>query len=146
MRLHVRKFRAEELARTINRKLLGFIDDFAAAIPALRRIALGIFVGQARALRRHHRTRGEVLARDEFDVVLLARFLFENDLRNRRIARAHDVRSDLVQRVHLAHATRMTSAGERCGEKCIHDLLRIADGSFRAAEAEHVRVVVLANF
>ena len=47
-------------------------DGRAALIIAPARIALGIFVGEHRALRLEHRARDDVLGRDQLDLVLLA--------------------------------------------------------------------------
>ena len=59
------------LAR-VDRQPLGDVDELAAAVIAPPRIALGIFVGQHRALRFEHRARDDVLAGDQLDLRLLA--------------------------------------------------------------------------
>jgi hypothetical protein len=53
-------------------RVLGDIDELAAAIVALARIALGIFVGHDRALRLEHGAGHDVLRGDQLDLVLLA--------------------------------------------------------------------------
>ena len=72
MRLHVGERAGEQLLRPIDRQLLGHIDIHAAAVVAPARIALGVFVGQHRALRLQHRGGDDVLAGDQLDAVLLA--------------------------------------------------------------------------
>ena len=54
VRLHVGEAAAEQLAGALDRELLGDVDELAAAIVALARIALGVFVGHHRALRLEH--------------------------------------------------------------------------------------------
>ena len=71
VRLHVRVLRAEQLPSPLDRDVLDLVDVLAAAVPALRRIALGVLVGQHAALRLEDRGIGEVLRRDELDVALL---------------------------------------------------------------------------
>ena len=63
--------RAEQLLGAVDRELLGDVDEFAAAVVALARIAFGVLVGELRALRRQHRRAGVVLGRDQLDVVFL---------------------------------------------------------------------------
>ncbi len=50
VRLHIHMLCTEELFGAIDGEALGFIDPFAAVVPALGRIAFSIFVGQARSL------------------------------------------------------------------------------------------------
>jgi hypothetical protein len=72
MRLHVRKSGAEQLLDPVDREPLRDIDVLAAAVIATARIALGVFVGQHRALRLQHRAADDVFGRDQFDFVALA--------------------------------------------------------------------------
>jgi hypothetical protein len=83
---------AKELFGTVDGQLLGLVDHLASAIPTLARITLGVFVGQHRPLRLHHRRAGEVLAGNELDVFLLPQSFAAKrvgnlgiDLRHRRI-------------------------------------------------------------
>jgi hypothetical protein len=62
----------EQLLGAVDRQGLGDVDELAAAVIAPAGIALGIFVGQHRALRLDHGARDDVLRRDELDLVLLA--------------------------------------------------------------------------
>ena len=55
MRLDVGEAAAEQLLGALDRQRLGDVDELAAAVVAPARIALGIFVGQHRALRLEHR-------------------------------------------------------------------------------------------
>ena len=63
---------AEKLLRALDGQFLDDIDVFAPAVPALVRVTLGILVGEARTLRFHHGAAGEILRRDQLDVVALA--------------------------------------------------------------------------
>ena len=62
----------EQLLDAVDRELFGDVDELAAAVVALARIALGVLVGQLRALRRHDRRAGVILRRDQLDVLFLA--------------------------------------------------------------------------
>jgi hypothetical protein len=70
--LHVGEFGAEQLLGAVDRQLLDHVDVLAAAVVALARVALGVLVGELRALRGHHRRRGVVLRGNQLDVVFLA--------------------------------------------------------------------------
>ena len=72
MRLDVGEGAAEQLLGALDRQLLGDVDEFAAAVIAPAGIALGVFVGEHRALRLEHRARDDVLRGDQLDLVLLA--------------------------------------------------------------------------
>ena len=72
VRLHVRVFRAEERFRAGDGQAFRDVDEFAAAVVAPARVALGVLV-------RHHRARGfedratdEVLGRDELETRVLS--------------------------------------------------------------------------
>ena len=58
-------------ARSIAR-VLGDVDELAAAVVSLARIAFRVFVGQHRTLRLEHRARDDVLRGDQFDPIALA--------------------------------------------------------------------------
>ena len=65
VRLDVHVLRAEHLLGPVDGQLLGDVDPLAAAVVALARIALGVLVGEYRALRGEHRgarvvLRGEI--------------------------------------------------------------------------------------
>ncbi len=97
--------------RAVDGELLNDIDIFAAAIPALLRIALGVFVGEHRALRFHHGRAGEIFAGDELDVFLLPLLLQQNGVGNFGIHRAQ-AQCLGVRRFHFAHAPFVASALE----------------------------------
>ena len=71
VRLDVGEAAIEELLRPLNREVLGDVDELAAAIVAAAGIALGIFVGEDRALRFKHGGRNDVLRGDQLDFVVL---------------------------------------------------------------------------
>ncbi len=62
---------AEERLRAVDRQLLDLVDDLAAAVVAPARIALGVLVRRRRPDRLEHRRPGEVLGRDQLDLVAL---------------------------------------------------------------------------
>ena len=70
--LHIGELAGEQTFRPIDRQVLRHIDLDAAAVIAAAGIALGVFVGEHRALGFQHRSRDDVLAGDQFDTVLLA--------------------------------------------------------------------------
>ncbi len=62
----------EEGQRPILGQSLGHVHELAAAVVALAGQALGVLVGERRALRLHHRGEGVVLAGDQLDLPALA--------------------------------------------------------------------------
>ncbi len=72
MRLHIGEVAVEQLLGAVDRQLLGDVDEFAAAVIAPAGIALGVFVGEHRALRLEHRARDDVLRGDQLDLFALA--------------------------------------------------------------------------
>ena len=72
MRLHVGEGAVEQALGAVDREALGDVDELAAAVIAPAGIALGIFVGEHRALRLEHGARDDVLGGDQLDLVLLA--------------------------------------------------------------------------
>ena len=71
VRLDVRVLGAEELLRAVDRELLDLVDDLAAAVVALARVALGVLVRRHRADRLEHGRPREVLGRDQLDLAAL---------------------------------------------------------------------------
>ena len=80
VRLHVRVLGAEQLAEPVAGEHLRLVDHEVAAVVALRRVALGVLVGEHRALGGQHRGRGEVLRRDQLDGGVLALRLAPDDV------------------------------------------------------------------
>ena len=87
VRLHVRVLGAEERLGPVDRELLDLVDDLAAAVVALARVALGVLVRRHRADGLEDRRPGEVLRRDQLDLVALPLEL--------RAEQRRDVRIDL---------------------------------------------------
>ena len=85
VRLHVGEVRAEQLLGALDRERLGDVHELAAAVVALARIALGVFVGHHRALRLEHGARHDVLRGDQLDLVLLATELLRDRVGDLRI-------------------------------------------------------------
>ncbi|OEI67447.1 molybdenum cofactor biosynthesis enzyme [Curtobacterium sp. ER1/6] len=79
VRLHVRVRSAEEGLRAVDGELLGDVDELAAAVVALARVALGVLVRQDGALRLEDGARHEVLGRDHLEGVALATELVLQD-------------------------------------------------------------------
>jgi hypothetical protein len=75
VRLHVGIVGSEQLLGAIDRELFGDVDEFAAAVVALARIAFRVLVGQHRALRLQDPRTGVILRSDQFDVIFLTRAL-----------------------------------------------------------------------
>ena len=69
--LDVGMLRAEQLAGTVTRDILGDIDRVAAAVVTLRGVSLGVLVGEYGAHRRHDSGRNDVLAGDQLEVLAL---------------------------------------------------------------------------
>ncbi len=80
VRLHVGIVGAKQLLDTLDGKPLRDVHVLAATVVALGGIALGILVGQHRALRLHHPGTRVVLRRDQLDVLLLPPLLVANGL------------------------------------------------------------------
>ena len=71
MRLHVGEGAAEQPGGAFDGERLRNIDELAAAVITPARRALGIFVGQDRALRLEHGAADDVFRRDQLDLVAL---------------------------------------------------------------------------
>ena len=72
MRLHVGVLGAEQRLGAIDGELLDDVDELAAAVVAPARIALGVLVGQDRALRLEDGAADDVLGGDQLEIGLLA--------------------------------------------------------------------------
>ena len=96
MRLDVGEAAAEQLLRAIDRQLLHLVRRMAALIIALPRIALGIFVGENRSLRLEHRLGDDVLAGDQFDLVLLALEFVLHAGEHRRVGLGKTAREETI--------------------------------------------------
>jgi len=72
MGLDVGRIGTKNLFHAIDGQLLGNVDKFATTVIAFAWVALGIFVGELRALSRHDGWGGIVFAGNELNVVFLA--------------------------------------------------------------------------
>jgi hypothetical protein len=81
VRLHVRELGAEQGLDPIDGELFDDVDVLAATVVPPTRVALGVLVGQDRALSLHDRDWREVLRCDHFQRLLLTAQL----RRNRRV-------------------------------------------------------------
>src|SRR6185312_17018271 len=72
-------FGAEEFFRAVACDVFDFIDELAAPVVALARIALGVLVGQHAAGGLENGFGGEVFTRDQLDLAMLAVRLFLNE-------------------------------------------------------------------
>ena len=72
VRLYVGVRGTEKRLRALDREFLGDVDELAATVVALARVALGVLVGEYRALRLQHPRARIVLRGDELEVLLLA--------------------------------------------------------------------------
>ncbi len=75
MRLDVGIVGAEQLLGAFDGQCFDLVHMLATAVVALARIAFGVFVGEAAALRLHHAFAGVVLRRDQLDVIFLTLLL-----------------------------------------------------------------------
>src|SRR5947209_3087963 len=96
MGLDVHMVRAEDLLGALDRQRLDHVHVLAAPIVAATRIALSVLVGHDRALRGQDRRAGEVLRRDQQDLVSLATALLADGLVDLGIGRLQRVRHGCV--------------------------------------------------
>ena len=78
--LNISPFGVEELLGTLYCEVLGLVDNLTAAVVALCRISLGVFVGKAGAHGAHYFIANEVLTGDEFDSAALAEMFTVDDV------------------------------------------------------------------
>jgi hypothetical protein len=71
MRLHVGVGRAKEALGAFDGEALGDVDELAAAVIALTRVALGVLIGEHRALNLENGARHKVFARNHLESVAL---------------------------------------------------------------------------
>ena len=72
VRLHVGVLGAKERLRAVDGQLLDAIHEFAAAVVALARIALGVLVGEDRAHRFEHGFGNKIFRRNQLEASALA--------------------------------------------------------------------------
>ena len=72
MRLHIGMLRTEELAGAVTRNVFHNVDILAAAVIAMCRIALRVFVCQNCTHRRQNRRRNDVFGSDQLEIAALA--------------------------------------------------------------------------
>src|SRR5208282_1683617 len=77
---------AEQPCRPLDRQPFGDVDELAAAVIALPRQALGVFVGEDRPLRLEDGAADDVLRGDQLDLVTLAPQFAENGVGDLGIA------------------------------------------------------------
>ncbi len=99
MCLHVRVLGAEQLGRTVARDLLDLVDDLAAAVVALARVALRVLVRRHRADSLEHARPREVLGGDQLDLAALAIELTLEQLCDLRVDLREPERLQLVERL-----------------------------------------------
>ena len=93
MRLHIGRVCAEQLFGPVDGQLLGHIHIFTTAVITLARVTFGVLVGELRALRLHHRRRGVVFARNQFDMVLLTLVFMLNGRPQFGVSLGHQLRA-----------------------------------------------------
>src|SRR3546814_17448882 len=112
MGLHIGEGAVEKLPCALDRKAFHLVRRAAALIIALAGISLGIFVGEDRPLGLKHRLADDVLAGDQFDLVLLALKLMRHARRDRRVGVA-EAAGDEAVRLHRRSEER------RVGKECV---------------------------
>ena len=80
VRLHVRVLGSEQRLRAADGQRLGDVDELAAAVVALARIAFGVFVGQHRAGGLEDRLADEIFGGDQLEAVVLPVLFVANGL------------------------------------------------------------------
>ena len=85
MRLHVGVFCTKELLDALDGNGFRLVHHAATAVIAFARVALSVFIGEARAHSLHHFAAHEVFRRDEFDAAQLAAVFAFDELENLRI-------------------------------------------------------------
>ena len=134
MRLHVGVVAAKEFLAAVNGQLLDHVHVFTAAVPAFARITLGILVCQDAALGLADGAADEVLAGDEFDIVLLPALLAADGLGHGGIGYGN-------AGIHLVHAAGVAAALELRAEEFLRH--RFRQRLVRASRKRHdVRVIV----
>src|SRR5690606_8495748 len=86
VRLNISEFAVEELLGALDGEFLDDVDELAAAVVALARIAFRILVGQDRTLRLENGARDDVFRGDQLDLVALATELLADCRKDFRIA------------------------------------------------------------
>ena len=150
VRLHVRVLGAEQRERALRGEVLGVVDDVVAAVVALGRIALGVLVGEHRALRLEHRRRREVLGRDELDRRVLPLELAPDDVGDLGVGalqrRASSTPPLLLRCAAISSRRRdVATALERCRGRSRVISSASSGATMRAPIDKHVGVVVLAG-
>ena len=138
---------AEQRLRAVDRELLDLVDDLAAAVVALARIALGVLVRRHRADRLEHGRPGEVLGRDQLDLAALALELAPEQLGDLRVDVVEARASVSCSNVVCATAIRLlpprvrghATAGSGSADRLAHGRERVLRGD--RALAEHDRLV-----
>ena len=118
VRLDVGVVGAEQLLGAVDGKLLDLVHPLAAAVVAVPRVALGVLVGQHRADRLQHRRPGEVLRRDQLQLIALAAQLAVDQRRDGGIGLGQPGRLELPQGVlgrgHRHHPLLRRIGSRRC--------------------------------
>ena len=104
MRLDIGEAAVEQLLGAFDRQRFGDVDILTAAIVAPARIALGIFVGQHRALGLENGARHDVLRGDQLDLMLLAGELLGDRAGELGIAVRHPARKEARKRSRVPDA------------------------------------------
>ena len=117
VRLDVRVLGSEQRLRAVDRRLLDLVDDVAAAVVALARVALGVLVRRHRADGFEDARPREVLGRDQLDLAALALELLAEELRDLGVDLGEPGGAQLLERLvrdgHHRHGTHQASRAPR---------------------------------
>ena len=99
MRLHVRVLCTEQLGGATASELFDLVDDLAAAVVPLPRIALGVLVRRDRPDGLEHARPGEVLGGDQLDLTALPLELPPEQRGDLRVDVGEPGRAELLERL-----------------------------------------------
>ena len=139
VRLDVGEAGVEQLLHPVDRQLLGHVDELAAAVVALARVALGVLVGELAALGGHHRGGGVVLRGDQLDVLFLALVLALDDRGDLRVGVGEDGRTAVKHRSAPAAGVRPRNGASGWPRRTARPAVASRNGRLRSPVVPHLR-------
>jgi len=143
--------RAEQLLGSVDRCLFHHIHMLTPPVPAAPGIALRILVGQAAALRLHHRRTGKVFRGDQLDVLRLTtvflphrlghHWIGPRQIRPRRLAPTNP-----AQGSQPLHPSLKPPGRKRAGDPGLHTGPRVGSAEIVRPQTKDVGVVAFPRF